>query len=96
MPLSAWQTEDGDIIVWGTHDIDFAKVAMKAAIHDGAIVVEDDFDWEAESDFWKWLEETLPRRLWIYEGLLHEEYWPDWLVSDWERDRTAPIMRFAR
>ena len=38
--LAAWESDDGDIIVWGTHDQRLARVAVKAALYDEVISLE--------------------------------------------------------
>lgn len=91
--ISAWSDEDGDITVWGTHDLDLVKLAIKAAFFDETVYLEDYKDQEVIKGFWRNFDSAMFKQRWAYQGLIHEEVWPSWLISDTEQQFSVPITR---
>lgn len=76
--IDVWETEDGEIVVWGTHDVERAKAAFESWAADtigDASDIEQHFAGQL-----KWGHPLLPEI----------EVWPDELVSDVERPGWTP------
>lgn len=99
MPMTAWETEDGNVVVWGTHDPEVAALIIEKAIQAGTVIMDpfgDEDDDQYKEEFWEWIGAGPQTLRWAHQSLIDEEDWPRWLILNEHKEHTKPFMVFVR
>jgi hypothetical protein len=84
--IEAWETEDGNVVVWGTHDPQLAEVASTAYWELNR------YDEEDRPTVEEWESSGNPQ--WAYPSLKDEEVWAKDLYGDTEQPGWIPYLVF--
>lgn len=85
--IQAWESEDGDVMVWGTHD----QAAAEAAFDRYCEEVGADYDEDSRPEFQYF------SGYWAHPASLdiEDEPWPHSFVSNEPREGWVPVMLVA-
>lgn len=83
--VQVWETEDGDIVVWGSHSLTAVRNAVVSADLDGRIVLEDRLDIAPDIRRYFAAPELLDEEIWGWDNISSEyvEGWVPFTVFSW-------------